>query len=531
MIFKKRKQRRSKKATRSRLSIRLLGARTGFILLASLYLLPAVGASAAETEAFKIYNLSVADELLHIKSEDLNADGLKDIMIIHRKGLRPDESRWISIFWQLEDGGFATAADQSWEIDTIAVALDIGNVDGDLRKEICYLAPSQVCYYPIDGGEYLTESRELLTADSLLGVYPSERNIPLIDFVRDWNEDGKDEVAVFRFDGLSILAPDSSGAFSIDNRLSIDLRTGIGRIHAMGEKEQVAGLRASYSFPAMKLVDYDGNGQRDLFATREDRLIVYLHKADGFFTTDPFADVFFDVRTQKEKIEGIAELQTIIYDLDDDGYSDAIVTKQTAKGLSNFRGVINIYRGGPDGYTTEPNQVIISEGTASTVAFIMDVNGDDRLDLILPSVKISISAIIRFLITRSIPITFNIFLLNEDNRFSDRPDFSKEVKFKIDFSGDSDTQAMDLEGDYNGDKKKDFAFGTSEDELSIFLGITGDSDRLFSKKPVVKVEVDAYGELQSPDLNGDGYSDMIIYYPQSKDKKGTVQVLMNLKLL
>ncbi len=524
-------RRKSKHAAGRRLSVTLLGARTGVIFLAALLLLPAAIASAAETEAFKVYSLSVADELLHIESEDLNEDGLKDIMIIHRKGLRPEETRWISIFWQREDGGFATAADQSWEIDTIAVALDIGNVDDDPRKEICYLTPRQVRYYPIDGGEYLTDSRELFTADSLLGVYPSERSIPLIDFVRDWNEDGTDEVAVFRFGGLSIFAPDSSGVFSIENRLSIDIRTGIGRIRAMGEKEQVAGLYASYSFPAMKLMDYDANGQRDLFTTREDRLVVYLHETDGFFTSEPFADVFFDVRTQKEKIEGIAELQTIIYDLDNDGYSDAIVTKQTAKGLSNFRGVINIYRGGPDGYTTEPDQVIISEGTASSVAYIMDVNGDDRLDLILPSVKISISAIIRFLITRSIPITFNIFLLNEDNRFSDRPDFSKEVKFKIDFSGDSDTQAMDLEGDYNGDKRKDFAFGTDEDELSIFLGISGKSDRLFSKKPVAKIEVPAYGQLLSPDLNGDGYSDMIIYYPQSKDKKGTVQVLINLKIL
>lgn len=520
MLYREDRQRNSTNSNRSCI-----------ILLVALLLLSAVSVSAVETEAFRIYDLSVADKLLYIESEDLNGDGLKDIMIIHRKGLRPDETRWISIFWQHEDRGFATAADQSWEIDTTAVALDIGDVDGDPRREICYLTCEQVRYYPIDGGEYVTDSRELLAADSLLGVYPSERSIPLIDFVRDWNEDGIDEVAVFRFDGLSIFSRDSSGVFSNENRLSIDLRTGIGRIRSLGEKEQVAGLYASYSFPAMKLMDYDANGRRDLYTTREDRLVVYLHEAGGYFTAVPSYDKFFDVRTQKEKIEGIAELETIIYDLDDDGYSDAIVTKQTAKGLSNFRGVINIYRGGPGGYSTEPDQVIISEGTASAVAFIMDVNGDDRLDLILPSVKISISAIIRFLITRSIPINFNIFLLNDDNRFSDRPDFTKEVKFKIDFSGDSDTQAMDLEGDYNGDKRKDFAFGTDEDELSIFLGVPGDDDRLFSRKPVAKVKVSAFGELLSPDLNGDGYSDMIIYYPQSKDKKGAVQVLINLKLL
>ncbi len=90
---------------------------------------------------------------------------------------------------------------------------------------------------------------------------------------------------------------------------------------------------------------------------------------------------------------------------------------------------------------------------------------------------------------------------------------------------------MDLDGDYNGDKRKDFVFATDEDELSIYLGVADEKNRLFSKKPIAKINADAYGELFSPDLNGDGYSDMIIYYPQSKERKGMVQVLINQRRL
>jgi hypothetical protein len=61
--------------------------------------------------------------------------------------------------------------------------------------------------------------------------------------------------------------------------------------------------------------------------------------------------------------------------------------------------------------------------------------------------------------------------------------------------------------------------------------VPGGKDELFSKKPAAVVKAEAFGDLSSPDLNGDGYSDMIIYYPNSTDKKGKVQVLMNLKEL
>ena len=480
-----------------------------------------------EEEAFKLSVLSVADNLLSVDEEDLNMDGLKDILIVHRKGLRPDETRWVSIFWQMEDGGFSTAADQSWEIDSLAIALDIGNVADDGRMEICILTPAGVSYYPINSGEYVIEPRVLFEAEGLVGVFPSKRSIPLIDFVRDWNGDGWDEIAVFKFRGLCIFHPDSTGAYSIENGLNMELRTGVGKVTSEGEMDHTAGLWMSYSFPAMRLLDFDGDGFADLCSTRQGWLRVYKRKEDGYFESEPTIDRYFDVLTKTEKIEGIANVQTLVYDLNNDGFGDAIVTKQTAKGLSNFRGVINVFNGSPEGFSETPQQVIISEGTASALSLIRDVNGDERLDLILPSVKISISAIIRFLVTRSIPINFNIFLLQEDSRFSERPDFTKEVKFKIDFSGDSDTQAMDLDGDYNGDKRKDFVFGTGETELSIYLGESGQKDRLFSKKPAAKVEAEAYGEMDSPDLNNDGYSDMIIYYPNSKDKKGMVQILMN----
>ena len=500
---------------------------TLFSLACMVCLATTAGAPLADDEqAFAVYKLSVPDYLQRHWIEDLDNDGLKDILVVHRKGLPPDELRWVSIFWQGTDGSFSTAADQSWELDTEAVILDIGDVVGDARKEICYLTSKEVRYHTLEQDRYRVASDKLFDATGM-AVYPSKSRVPLTNFVRDWNESVLDDVSVFTFDGLEIHSASEPGEYDSKQLVNIDLETGMGISYSSGRDEMTAGLRARYSFPDVTLIDFDGTGRKDLVANTDDRVYVYLNNGDGPFSTEADHEYFFDVLTQREKIEGTGDISTDVVDLNNDGYADAIVSKLTSKGITDFRGVVNVYWGGPNGYAEIPDQVIISEGTASVETLFWDVNGDGRKDLVLPSIKFSIAAVIRILITRSIRVYFNIYLLGEDDRFPDRPDFTKEVKFKLDFSGESDEQATDLKGDYNGDKRTDFVFATHEDELSIFLGVA-DKDRLFSKKAVAKVKADAYGELSSYDLNSDGYSDMVIHYPQSKERQGTLEVLINL---
>jgi hypothetical protein len=498
------------------------------VLLAMLVAVAGVS-HAGDDPVFKVYKLSVPDYLQHHWIEDLDNDGLKDILVIHRKGLPPNETRWVSIFWQGADGSFSTAADQSWEMDRDAVMMDIGDVVGDPKKEICFVTPRDVRYHTLDAGRYNVEPVTLFETEGL-AVYPSKRSVPLINIVRDWNDSGRDDVGIFGFEGFEIHSADQPGQYSSRHLVHIDLETGMSENWGRGSDNKTMGLYARYRFPNLSLLDYNGDGRNDLIANTDERVTVYLAGEDGVHSSEADFDFEFDVLTQEEKIEGFAEVDTDVEELNGDGLADVVVSKQTSKGLTNFRGVVNVYWGKPGGYGDTPDQVIISEGTASAGAMFWDINGDGRKDLVLPSVKISVAAIIRFLITRSLKVYFNLYLLGEDGTFSDRPDYTKEIKFKIDFSGESDDQATDLEGDYNNDKRTDFVFATEENELSIFLGVD-EKDRLFSKKAKAKVEADAYGELSSHDLNGDGYSDMVIHYPQSKERKGTLEVLVNLGLI
>ncbi len=479
-------------------------------------------------EVFTLSRLSVADRVLKLLAEDLNDDGLKDIVIFHRKGYAPRETRWISIFWQRASGTFATAADQSWEIDTTAAVIDVGDVSGDAKREIVYITPKDVRFYAIANGSYATRGTILFAAEGL-AAFPAKETVACANFARDWNEDGRDDVCAFVIGGLAIYPRGAGGSFAAREMLPLDLRSRTRSASAEGDLNVTEALTASYYFPEVRFVPYDGDGRKDIVASEEDWIAAFCRDESGAYPRERARRVRFDLLTQKEKMEEIAEISSTIADINGDGYAEAFVTKQIAKGLTGFRAVINIFIGGPDGYKAKPDQVIISEGSASTMSLIRDVNGDGRLDLILPSIKISVAAIIRMLITKSIPVYFNVFLLKESGGYSDRPDFTKEVKFDIDFSGESDSQALDLDGDYNADKRRDFIFATGENELSIYLGIPNGGGELFAKKPSAKVEANAFGELMSEDLNGDGFSDMIVYYPESKNRWGTAEVLVNLK--
>ncbi|MCK5713562.1 MAG: VCBS repeat-containing protein, partial [Hyphomicrobiaceae bacterium] len=228
---------------------------TLFSLACMVCLATTAGAPLADDEqAFAVYKLSVPDYLQRHWIEDLDNDGLKDILVVHRKGLPPDELRWVSIFWQGTDGSFSTAADQSWELDTEAVILDIGDVVGDAKKEICYLTSKDVRYHTLEQDRYRVASDKLFDATGM-AVYPSKSRVPLTNFVRDWNESGLDDVSVFTFDGLEIHSASEPGEYDSKQLVNIHLETGMGISYSSGRDEMTAGLRARYSFPDVTLID------------------------------------------------------------------------------------------------------------------------------------------------------------------------------------------------------------------------------------------------------------------------------------
>jgi len=179
-----------------------------------------------------------------------------------------------------------------------------------------------------------------------------------------------------------------------------------------------------------------------------------------------------------------------------------------------------------DEFSREASVVgIDSEGIGLIQTQLLDLTGDGHPDLIVPYTSFGVFALIRMLTAKTAKVEFQIFPFDAKKRaFAEQPAAERELKFRLSLSGNSDLQAVDLSADYTGDGKPDLAFGTAEEELSIFPGLGGGA---FAEDAAEVIPVRAAGALEAVDLEGKKRSDIVLYYPQTKGHRGEIVVLVN----
>jgi len=477
-------------------------------------------------------DLSVEGRIKDLRVEDLNYDGLKDLLVIYIQGLPPKESRWLSIFWQKSDKSFNSTPDQSWEIAQEATVLDTGEISTQFPgRELVFLTNQGVSFCRLRDNQYNPEPIPLLS-HSVFTAFPEKNNLPVTNFVQDWNQDGQEDIAIMDFGRLVIFLGDGKGNFPERDELKIEIKPfylGYDPLDKSNDPTKIALFTSTYFFPELNLRDYNGDGHKDLMAIRNDVLYWYAHDKDGKF--DPsFTKKDFDIQTDEEKREELVNIKMMVEDLNGDGLADVLINKQKTRGLTSLYSLVSIfYHRKNTGISSVPQQIITTEGTASVAMVIRDLNRDGRQDLILPSFEFGLGAVIRYFFTKKIRVSFLVYLMREDGRYPDKPDLEKEIRFKIDLSGQSNLAVIDPDGDYNGDGVNDLVFGTSDDELSIFPGVKDPlkSNRIYEDDPLLRLQINTLGYLIASDLGNKGRSDIILYYPREPKLWSKIKLLLN----
>lgn len=485
-----------------------------------LVLLSSILPTQASGSFFDRTTLNVEGKVIRVVVEDLNDDGRLDVLAIYTTGHHPDPQRWLAVFWQKEDRIFDPGPDQAWRMDPQAAVLDVGDVSPEPGQEILYLAGDGVYFYGHNGGAFVPESRRLFEANTLF-LLAEEADLPVWDFAQEICPDDGDEVLVPWFGEMSLWCQGVDRTYRSKQTFTVETTV---RVYAETPGENYTySLRADYRVPRIETKNFDNDSRTDIIASWEDNLDVFLQGVDGTFPPTPDHQLRMSLRTEEELESDEVDVLLSAHDLNGDGQADIVANKMKG-GLTNATTQTSLFlcQIGGD-FKETPDQLMTAEDAVSE-PYLIDVNGDDRLDLIQPEVKMGIKSVVSMLLMKKVNINFMVYLNRGDGRFAQEPDFSTKVGFKIDFTrrGGRASPLIEFEGDYNGDGRKDLAVGTKEEELSIFFG---DKHKVFTKNPQVQEAVKTSSNVVAKDFDGDGKSEMLIFYPDDTKLSGRITLL------
>jgi hypothetical protein len=495
-------------------------------------------------ELFRTYNLEFQGKIDSYYVEDLNNDGLKDFVIFTRRGeLENSKDRWLLLYFQNEEG-FASRPDQSFKLADQVILFDFGDVIGDLKKELVFFARGGIFYYSLSDTGFALSSQRLFETDSIF-MLSDKKTLRTWNFVSDLNGDHVEEILVPKITKCVIYFrnPESSGWLINEVPLSTE-----ARVFGHYDKRFSVGSKAeaSYSTPDIVLEDFNSDGRKDLIGVYRDSLVVFRQDETGYFSQQSFQKIDLDfgniwrgAKIQKTYLGQKSERRFLmrIVDLNDDGILDVVGTRiSTKESFISPKTEVRIYFGKSNSnnsltsyyFDQEPDQVIKPGGT-QMVLDLMDLNHDQKIDMIIPVVKVSLTRIIRMLLTKTVELEAEFYLMDSDGLYPQKPNLKTKMVVRFSFRGGAASPVYEIE-DFNGDGHLDILSSQDEKRLIIFWG---------DEKNVINASVGAKfnvllpqnGELvKAMDLNADDRGDVVITYEEvdayREKLKNVVKILM-----
>ncbi|MSP62334.1 MAG: VCBS repeat-containing protein [Myxococcales bacterium] len=472
---------------------------------------------------FEIDRLRVPGKLISVHAEDLDGDGKRDLVAIFTQGAPGQIRRKIGLFYHR--GAFRPELDQVLEPPAGASFVDVADVAGDARREILF-GDAQGLSYLSPGPKGYGAANPLFAITGLVLV-PDEEDLPFLDVARDWDGDGKEEILLPLPDRVALIARDGSEPPTWQKRVDLMLPPRVtyavrGDVHEPRARNY--WLRAVITVPELYRGDFDGDGRSDLIAVIDDTVTVFKSDPATIFAATPTAQVKLAARTEAEAARGNATVQITVRDLDGDGVADLAVNKVSG-GMGTMRGQTAIYLGKKGGGYGRPAQLLTREGFAGALLF-GDLDGDGRPEMVECHNGASFGEIVRIVLSKRIALNFAIRRNLGAKGFSTVPEGDRPIDFTVDYSAGAELEGSfpSLEGDFNGDGKRDLAGPKGDGALGIWLG---GGKTLLDEYPKAIVHLPLSRYWMVTDLDGDRRADVVFYHRFRGDMQGQIAVLRN----
>ena len=283
--------------------------------------------------------------------------------------------------------------------------------------------------------------------------------------------------------------------------------------------------------------DMNLDGLLDVIYVEKGQLVYFIQTTKGVFEVTP------KYLTINEKIHGIDWWDQVddngnqydqsnlsykkveqIKDLNNDNIADMVIRYTQSEGVLDKTNDYEVYLGrnknGLLFFDDIPTSSIKADGTLTDIQFI-DINNDNKSEVLVSGFDIGVSQIIGALLSGSIDQDVHLFYMDEKDTFNKKLKVSKEVELSFSLSSGTSGSPIVKLADVNGDKWQDLILSDDNDTLLLYFG--GNHKSLFTKKSEkYKTLLPVEGSMViHDDINGDGKDDLLIKYGREDNKKLT----------
>lgn len=400
-----------------------------------------------------------------------------------------------------------------------AIVFDTGDIDGDKRPEILYLAHDGLYAMEYASG-LVSEPRRVISHPTLF-ILPTAGSVSYWDIYRPSRAAGKAYVVIPCHAGLAVYGMSGTGA--VDSLGILRMRhQARALVSPVTEMREMNPLNYVCSLPTVQIADCGGDGIEDIFVMSDNKVIVFQGDLDGRFDSEASLTFAVNHAADTGGADANSDIQFQVSDLNADNRAD-IVASKTSGGVMRFESEIDIYlcraRGGYDDKPSFSRKVRKSAGTA----YLNDFNGDGRTDLVIPALELGIMPMLKMLILNRLDLNIDIYL-QESGRFPDEPSLRKPISASIDLNTGNISYGnnMAFGGDFNGDRLSDFLLDTGKGELRIFYGASG---LVLGQNYGWSLELPNPASVYTQDLNGDGRSEILAFYGQDSPDQDKIRLI------
>ena len=212
----------------------------------------------------------------------------------------------------------------------------------------------------------------------------------------------------------------------------------LGELKVQGQPVRGSELRTTQrltlrlELAEASVIDFDGDGRKDICLAGDDRIACYLQSAVGGFSAGRVRRQAFPVLSADERKDTSLRTNCHLVELSGDGRADLVIRK-SHYGLSDMASTIFVYRQRDTGtFPAFPDQTLQRSGFFGFQDWV-DLDGDGNVDLLAPVAALGWSELAGIALRKSATIEFVWYRNAGGGRFETEARPLHELSWPVDF--------------------------------------------------------------------------------------------------